>query len=45
MKVQEHPESIKIWSEARRQSLAVSASSQVLDDQSFIDAISSWGVE
>jgi hypothetical protein len=31
--------------EAHRQSLAVAASSQALDDQAFIDAISLWGIE
>jgi Protein of unknown function (DUF3018) len=31
--------------EAHRQSLAVAASSQALDDQAFIDAISVWGIE
>ncbi len=32
-------------SQAHRQSLAVAASAQALDDQTFIDAVSDWGDE
>jgi hypothetical protein len=52
VKVPVHPEPIDVWvadvrsrafrSEAHRQSLAVATSSQALDDQAFIDAISVW---
>jgi hypothetical protein len=50
MKVPAHPEPINVWvadvrsrafrSEAHRQSVSVASSSQALDDQAFIDAIS-----